>query len=106
MPRPRGDRRFLCEAYRLADHGCGRRVEYRHGESAGGIQGHITALGHKPQHYTTFYVDVEDLQAALDHAVAPGGKKIVGPIAFPEGVFAWFSDPEGNMIGLVKPARA
>ena len=46
-----------------------------------GFQGHITSLGHAPEHYTIFYVDVEDVQAALDQAVALGGKKLVGPIA-------------------------
>src|SRR3984957_19240753 len=71
-----------------------------------GVQGHITSLGHEPEHYTTFYVDVEDVQAALDHAVALGGKKLVGPIAIPTGTFAWFSDPDGNTIGLLKPSKA
>lgn len=71
--------------------------------SSQGIQGHITALGHEPEHYTTFYVDVEDVQASLDQAVAMGGKKLVGPIAIPTGTFAWFADPDGNMVGLIKP---
>jgi predicted enzyme related to lactoylglutathione lyase len=69
-----------------------------------GIQGHITSLGHEPEHYTMFYVDVEDVQAALDKAVELGGKKLVGPIKIPTGTFAWFSDPEGNTIGLLKSA--
>jgi len=30
---------------------------------AGGITGHITALGHEPHHYTIFYVDVDDVAA-------------------------------------------
>jgi predicted enzyme related to lactoylglutathione lyase len=67
-----------------------------------GIPGHITSLGHEPEHYTMFYVDVEDVQAALDKAIALGGKKLVGPIPTPAGTFAWFADPEGNMIGLLK----
>jgi len=70
-----------------------------------GIPGHITSLGHEPQHYTMFYVDVEDVQAALDQAVELGGKKLVGPIKIPTGTFAWFADPEGNMIGLLKTPR-
>jgi predicted enzyme related to lactoylglutathione lyase len=73
--------------------------------SSQGIQGHITSLGHEPEHYTTFYVDVEDVQAALDKAIEMGGKKVVGPIKMPTGTFAWFADPEGNMIGLLKPAK-
>ena len=70
-----------------------------------GISGHITSLGHEPEHYTTFYVDVEDVQAALDRVVELGGKKVVGPVPFPAGTFAWFMDPDGNMIGLLKPAK-
>jgi predicted enzyme related to lactoylglutathione lyase len=49
---------------------------------------------------------VEDVQAALDQAVALGGKKLVGPVKIPTGTFAWFADPEGNMIGLLKQAKA
>jgi uncharacterized protein len=71
-----------------------------------GIAGHLTSLGHEPEHYTMFYVDVEDVQAALDKAIALGGKKVVGPIAIPTGTFAWFMDPDGNTVGLLKPAKA
>lgn len=51
-----------------------------------------------------FYVDVEDVQAALDKAAELGGKTLVGPITIPTGTFAWFADPDGNTIGLLKPA--
>lgn len=71
-----------------------------------GIPGHITSLGHEPEHYTMFYVDVEDVQAALHKAVELGGKTLVGPIDIPAGTFAWFADPDGNTIGLLKPAKA
>jgi len=71
-----------------------------------GIQGHITSLGHEPEHYTMFYVDVEDVQAALDQAAQLGGKTVVPPIKTPAGTFAWFTDPDGNMIGLLKPPKA
>lgn len=71
-----------------------------------GIQGHITSLGHEPEHYTMFYVDVEDVHAALDKAIELGGKRVVGPIAIPTGTFAWFTDPDGNTIGLLKPAKS
>ena len=65
-----------------------------------GIQGHITSLGHEPEHYTMFYVQVDDIQAALDKAVELGGKRLVGPVKIPTGFFAWFQDPDGNVIGL------
>lgn len=66
------------------------------------IPGHITALGHEPQHYTIFYVEVDDVQAYLDKAASLGGKTLVPPIKIPTGTFAWFADPEGNTIGLLK----
>jgi uncharacterized protein len=28
----------------------------------------------------------------------------VPPVAIPTGTFAWFADPEGNVVGLWKPA--
>jgi len=71
-------------------------------DSEKGIPGHITALGHEPQHYTMFYVEVDDLQAYLDKAVALGGKIVVPPVKLPTGAFAWFSDIDGNVIGLLK----
>ena len=73
--------------------------------STEGIQGHITALGHEPEHYTIFYVQVDDVQAYLDKAASLGGKTLVPPVKIPTGLFAWFADPEGNMIGLWKPAE-
>jgi predicted enzyme related to lactoylglutathione lyase len=69
----------------------------------GGIPGHMTALGHEPYHYTTFYVDVEDVQQYLSKATRLGGKTLVPPVDIPEGTFAWFQDLEGNTVGLWKP---
>jgi predicted enzyme related to lactoylglutathione lyase len=70
-----------------------------------GIPGHITSLSHEPHHYTMFYVEVDDVQAYLDRAVALGGKMLVPPIKIPAGTFAWLSDLDGNTIGLLKPER-
>ncbi len=70
---------------------------------AGGIQGHITALGHEPHNYVTVYVEVEDVAKYLADAVSLGGKKLVGPVTIPTGTFAWFSDLDGNIIALWKP---
>lgn len=67
-----------------------------------GIPGHITSLGHEPQHYTMFYVEVDDVQAYLDKAASMGGKTVVPPVKIPTGTFAWFSDLDGNIIGLLK----
>jgi predicted enzyme related to lactoylglutathione lyase len=62
----------------------------------------MTSLGHEPEHYTIFYVEVDDVQAYLDKAASLGGKTLVPPVKIPTGTFAWFSDPEGNTIGLLK----
>jgi predicted enzyme related to lactoylglutathione lyase len=65
------------------------------------VGGHLNSLGHEPHHYVTFYIMVEDVAEALKQAEALGGKKIVGPVKEPHGgTFAWFSDPEGNVIGI------
>jgi predicted enzyme related to lactoylglutathione lyase len=68
-----------------------------------GIQGHISALGHEPHHYTVFYVQVDDVQGYLDKAGTLGGKTLVPPVEIPTGTFAWFADPDGNTVGLWKP---
>jgi uncharacterized protein len=68
----------------------------------GGIPGHITALGHDPQHYTIFYVAVDDVAAYLEKAKGLGAKTLVPPVDIPTGTFAWMQDPEGNTVGLWK----
>lgn len=75
------------------------------GGTGNNINGHITALGHEPHNYTTFYVQVDDLQAYLKKAATLGGKTIVPPTPVPGmGEFAWMGDPDGNIVGLWKPA--
>lgn len=72
-----------------------------------GIQGHITALGHEPFQYVTFYIQVEDVTECLKRIEEAGGKKLLGPIPLPDKkVFAWFADPGGNTIGLISAAPA
>jgi len=68
-----------------------------------GIGGHLVSLGHEPQHYTIFYVQVDDVAAAIATAESLGGKKIVGPITIPTGTFAWIMDTQENTLGLWKP---
>lgn len=51
----------------------------------------------------TVYVEVDNLDAYLKKAEKLGGKTIVPPTEIPDTVtFALFSDPEGNVTGLVK----
>ena len=69
-----------------------------------GIGGHIAALGHEPHKYLTFYAQVNDLQAYLKKAESLGGKTVIPPQEVPGmGHFAWFADPDGNVVGLWKP---
>ena len=80
----------------------GGPAAYINTQSAEGIQGHITALGHEPHNYTTFYIQVSDIADHLQKIIGAGGKKIVGPITLPTGQqFAWFYDPAGNIVGLL-----
>jgi uncharacterized protein len=52
----------------------------------------------------TFYVSVDDPQAYLDRAQGLGGRTIVPVTEIPDMVtFAQFADPEGNVVGIVKP---
>jgi len=71
-----------------------------------GIQGHFTALGHEPFHYTIFYVQVDDIDTALAQAATLGGKTLVPKIDLPMGSFAWMGDPDGNTVGLWTPKQA
>lgn len=66
------------------------------------ISGHITSLGHEPHHYINIYIRVEDIKATLAEIEKQGGKSMIGPIDLPNGqTFAWFNDPDGNIVGLI-----
>jgi uncharacterized protein len=69
-----------------------------------GIGGMLNSLGHEPHKYVTFYAQVDSLEKTLEQINKLGGKTIVPPTEVPNmGHFAWFSDPEGNCVGLWKP---
>jgi hypothetical protein len=68
-----------------------------------GIGGGIGAMGEARAH-VTFYVAVADITAALALIESKGGKTAFGPHPIPDGgLIAGFTDPEGNLIGLVQP---
>lgn len=68
----------------------------------GGIGGGIGPTGGGPN-MVTFYVQVDDLDAYLKKAESLGGKTVMPVTTIPDMVtFALFSDPEGNVLGLVK----
>lgn len=57
--------------------------------------------------FVTVYIEVADLQEALDRAEAGGATTIMGPSDVPGGPkLALFSDPAGNRIGLVQAAAS
>ena len=66
------------------------------GGGVGGVEG---GDGH-----VTFYVEVPDINAALDQVESLGGKRLTGPDEVPgQGILiAHFSDPEGHVIGAVQ----
>jgi predicted enzyme related to lactoylglutathione lyase len=48
------------------------------------------------------YAAVPDLQVALDKAVSLGGKVVMEPADLGDVQLAQFTDPAGNLMGLVK----
>ncbi|HEX2172764.1 MAG TPA: VOC family protein [Dehalococcoidia bacterium] len=71
-------------------------------EKSSGLPG---GIGQTPQgcKHLTFYVEVPDLQATLDRAVAIGGSVVMPPTEIPGVVsLAQFADPDGNIVGLIK----
>ena len=68
------------------------------GGIAGGVAGSPDGKA-----YMTFYIAVPDLQAALDTVGKLGGSTLTPPTDVPGGPsIAFFSDPAGNRIGLMK----
>lgn len=67
---------------------------------AGGVGGGMPDYdGH-----VTFYVEVPDVEQALQRAESLGGKRLMGP-AQPPGAqveLGQFTDPEGHLVGVVK----
>ena len=74
--------------------------------SSDGIQGHIAALGHEPHQFIHFYVQTDEVAKTLAEIEKLGGKTVVPPVPIPMGTFAWFADPEGNVVGLWRPATS
>ena len=54
----------------------------------------------------TFYVEVDDVEEALAKTESLGGSRVMGPEKMnqPPIVLGLFTDPEGHVIGLVKPS--
>ncbi len=66
-----------------------------------GIPGGIGSAPDGHPGHVTFYVRVEDIEAALARAEQLGGKRLMDPVDIPSGQIAMFADPEGHEIGLM-----
>jgi predicted enzyme related to lactoylglutathione lyase len=66
------------------------------GGVGGGMEGYD---GH-----VTFYVEVPDIEQALQKAESLGGKRMMGPDSPPgsQVEIGMFSDPEGHVVGVVR----
>ena len=68
-----------------------------------GIGGGVAGYADFPSR-VTFYVEVPDVEEALAKAESLGGTRIMGPDTFADQVeLGQFADPEGHVIGVVKP---
>jgi uncharacterized protein len=65
------------------------------------------SIGQNPTggNQVTFYVRADDMQGMLDEVAEMGGRTVTPPMTVPKGpMLAHFSDPQGNVIGIVAPA--
>jgi uncharacterized protein len=68
-----------------------------------GIGGGIGQLPDEMPGYVTVYVEVPDVEAAMQRAAELGGQRVMGPEQVMEGVeIGIFTDPEGHVVGLLK----
>lgn len=71
-----------------------------------GIGGGIGQCPEGEEGHLTFYVAVDDIEAALQKAEGLGGTRVMGPQTIPDMVeLGLFKDPEGNLVGVVKPVE-
>lgn len=55
--------------------------------------------------WATFYVGVDDIEAALAKAKRLGAKELLPVTRMPDATFAVFADPEGHPVGLLENRR-
>ncbi len=70
-----------------------------------GVGGGIMGMPDGNGGHVTFYVEVPDVEAALQQAVELGGERVMGPAEVPGGpTLGQFRDVEGHLIGLTQSA--
>jgi predicted enzyme related to lactoylglutathione lyase len=68
-----------------------------------GIGGGVGQMPEGRPGHSTFYVGVDDVEAALAKAESLGGTRLMGPEDVMDSiVIGLFNDPEGNLVGVVK----
>jgi predicted enzyme related to lactoylglutathione lyase len=71
-----------------------------------GIAGGVGTAQEGGVGWVTFYVEVPDLDGAMQKVELLGGTTLAGPMEVPGGPrLALFSDPEGHTVGLVEGTR-
>lgn len=69
-----------------------------------GINGGIGAAQDGYDGHVTFYIRVDDVEAALKKAESLGAKRMMGPEQVPNGpMIGLFVDPQGHVVGVVDP---
>ena len=72
-----------------------------------GVGGGLMRCRDEAPPYVTVYVQVDDLDATLQQAKDLGGPVLLAPTPVPGiGAIAMFQDPEGNAVGILRPASS
>ncbi|MGE0812707.1 MAG: VOC family protein [Vicinamibacterales bacterium] len=78
---------------------------YRALQTGGGIQGGVWPAPADAATFVQLFVEVDDVDAAIEAALAHGGAVVVPRSVLPDGdVMAILRDPLGTSVGLVTPA--
>jgi predicted enzyme related to lactoylglutathione lyase len=100
---PAGTKRFVAEMFDWKLENIPGPFEYSMVDTGveGAIRGGVGAPPSGDGH-TTFYVQVDDVQAALDRAKELGGQAVMGPQEVPGGSkIGLIATPAGQLVGVI-----
>ena len=102
----RGDREGRREAQELLLGAVRVGDRFQQSPDGSGIGGGIAGGPDGYEGHVTFYVAVDDIEEALQKAESLGGTRVMGPETIMDMIeLGQFKDPEGHLIGLVKPLQ-
>ena len=80
-------------------------MNYTTFKTGSGVEGGFNPVNeNNPAGTVTFYIYTDDVTASLKQVQVAGGTILVPEAEIPgTGMFGMFRDPQGNMIGLLKP---